>query len=84
MNGPWEGDHKGDIAFEDKLTLSLLARRMYDPFSGEIGSALTRFDQAAIKAQLAFDLSHHLSDGSRTTHTVIVRVFCIIVRSSQR
>lgn len=64
VNGPWDGDHKGDVAFEDKLTLTLLARRMYNPYSRDIGAALTRFNQAARKAKQAFDLSHHLSDGA--------------------
>lgn len=64
VNGPWEGDNKGDIAFEDKLTLSLLARRMYDPYASDIGDALERFNQASLKAKLAFDISHHMSDSA--------------------
>lgn len=64
VNGPWDGDHKGDIAFEDKLTLSLLARRMYNPFARDLSPAIERFGEAARKAKLAFDLSHHLSDGA--------------------
>lgn len=64
VNGPWEGDHKGDVAFEDKLTLALLARRMYNPYSRDISAAIDRFGVAARKAKLAFDLSHNLSDGA--------------------
>ena len=30
-NGPWRTDAKGDIAFEDKLTLCLLANKEYNP-----------------------------------------------------
>ena len=64
VNGPWQDDHKGDVAFEDKLTLALLARRMYNPYSRDISAAIDRFGVAARKAKLAFDLSHNLSDGS--------------------
>jgi single-stranded DNA-specific DHH superfamily exonuclease len=64
VNGPWKGDHKGDVAFEDKLTLTMLARRMYNPYSRDITSALNRFAEASKKAKLAFDLAHSLSDGA--------------------
>ena len=64
VNGPWDGDHKGDVAFEDKLTLGLLARRFYNPYSRDLSPAINRFTEAAYKAKLAFDLSHNLSDGA--------------------
>lgn len=61
INGPWEGDNKGDVAFEDKLTLSLLAQRMYNPYSHESSYAIKTFNKYAIKARKAFDLSDQLS-----------------------
>lgn len=64
VNGPWDGDHKGDIAFEDKLTLTLLAKRMYNPYARDLASAIDRFGEASRHAKLAFDLAHHLSDNA--------------------
>lgn len=64
VNGPWEGDHKGDIAFEDKLTLTLLARRMYNPYARDLSAAMDRFSEVSRRAKLAFDLSHHLAEGA--------------------
>ena len=64
VNGPWDGDHKGDIAFEDKLTLTMLAKRMYNPYARDLTPAIERFAEAARKAKLGFDLSHHLADGA--------------------
>ncbi len=61
INGPWEGDKKGDIAFEDKLTFSLLSQRMVNPYNKEIKHAINIFNNYASKARLAFDLSDNLS-----------------------
>jgi len=62
INGPWETDEKGDIAFEDKLTLSLLAQKMRDPYSSDIKPAIKMFNKYALKARTAFDLADSLSD----------------------
>ena len=61
INGPWRGDDKGDIAFEDKLTLSLLTQRMNNPYSHDIKDAVNVFNRYATKARLAFDMADNLS-----------------------
>lgn len=62
VNGPWETDMKGDIAFEDKLTLSLLAQRYYDPYNHKVDNAVKEFNLASLKARLAFEKADKLSD----------------------
>ena len=61
-NGPWRTDAKGDIAFEDKLTLCLLANKEYNPYSHSIDDAIKLFNKFQIKARLIFDVSDGLSD----------------------
>jgi hypothetical protein len=61
-NGPWRGDVKGDIAFEDKLTLCLLANKEYNPYSHDISHALEQFNRFQIKARLIFDIADGLGD----------------------
>ena len=62
VNGPWETDVKGDIAFEDKLTMSLLAQRYYDPYNHKVDNAIREFNQASLKARLAFEKSDLLAN----------------------
>jgi hypothetical protein len=61
-NGPWRTDAKGDIAFEDKLTLCLLANKEYNPYSHTVDDAIYSFNRFQIKARLIFDVSDGLSD----------------------
>lgn len=61
-NGPWRGDVKGDISFEDKLTLGLLAQREYNSYSHDISAALKKFTAAQIFAQMSFDKNNMLKD----------------------
>lgn len=61
-NGPWRTDVKGDIAFEDKLTLSLLAQREYNSYDHNVKNAIDYFNQIKIKARIAFDIADNLSD----------------------
>jgi hypothetical protein len=62
INGPWETDAKGDVAFEDKLTLSLLAQRMYNSYEHSVADAVKTFNEYSLRARLAFDLADQLSD----------------------
>lgn len=62
INGPWEGDAKGDIAFEDKLTLSLLAQRNYDPYNHNVKKAVCEFNYYALRAREAFEKTDKLSN----------------------
>lgn len=62
VNGLWEGDIKGDVLFEDKLTLSLLAQRMYDAYQHDEQPAIDTFNAAQLEARKAFDLAHYLAD----------------------
>lgn len=64
INGPWEGDKKGDIAFEDKLTLALLAQRYYDPYNHSVRQAVRKFNHYSLKAREAFEKADKLSDYS--------------------
>lgn len=61
-NGPWRTDAKGDINFEDKLTLLLLANRNYDSYGHSVNSAVEQFNLFRIKAQSAFKIADKLSD----------------------
>jgi len=61
-NGPWRTDVKGDVAFEDKLTLCLLANKEYNPYSHDISHALEQFNIFQIKARLIFDIADGLGD----------------------
>lgn len=61
VNGPWETDMKGDIAFEDKLTLSLLAQRYYDPYNHTVDNAIKEFNKASLQARYAFEKADRLS-----------------------
>lgn len=61
-NGPWRTDAKGDINFEDKLTLLLLANRNYDSYGHSINSAVEQFNIFRVKAQAAFKIADKLSD----------------------
>lgn len=62
INGPWEGDNKGDIAFEDKLTLSLLAQRNYDPYNHSVRAAVKEFNEYSLRAREAFEKADKLSN----------------------
>lgn len=62
VNGLFEGDKKGDVLFEDKLTLSLLAQRQYNSYEHNIDSAVQTFNKYQIEARKSFDLAHLLSD----------------------
>lgn len=62
VNGPWEGDHKGDVCFEDKLTLSLLAQKEYNSYTHSLSSALYQFKKYSLHAQLIFDKADNLSE----------------------
>ena len=68
VNGLWEGDIKGDVLFEDKLTLSMLAQRMYDAYSHDEQPAVNSFNKYQLEARKIFDiadnLSHQLADDS--------------------
>lgn len=61
INGPWEFDSKGDVAFEDKLTFALLAQRKYDSYTHNIKDALNTFNRYVVDARKAFDKSDELS-----------------------
>lgn len=61
INGPWEGDTKGDVAFEDKLTFALLAQRKYDSYTHNIKEALQTFNRYVVDARKAFDKADELS-----------------------
>lgn len=61
-NGPWRTDNKGDIAFEDKLTLSLLAQREYNSYDHNVNNAIEYFNNIKIRAKMAFDIADKLSD----------------------
>lgn len=61
-NGPWRTDSKGDIAFEDKLTLTMLATKEYNPYSHDITHALETFHRFQIEARLHFDVADGLGD----------------------
>lgn len=62
VNGPIDGDIKGDIAFEDKLTLSLLAERFYNSYNHSIDAAVNTFNAFSLDASLAFDKSNLVND----------------------
>ena len=62
VNGPIDGDIKGDIAFEDKLTLSLLAERFYNSYNHSIDSAVKTFNAFSLDASLAFDKANLVND----------------------
>jgi hypothetical protein len=62
INGPWEGDSKGDVAFEDKLTFALLAQRKYDSYSHDVKEALRSFNRYVIDARKSFDKSDELAE----------------------
>lgn len=62
VNGPWESDVKGDIAFEDKLTLTLLAQRYYDPYNHNIDKAIDVFNAASLQARYSFEKADILSE----------------------
>lgn len=62
INGPWEGDAKGDVAFEDKLTLSLLAQRQYDSYTHNIKEALYTFNKSVVDARFSFDKAEKLGE----------------------
>lgn len=62
INGPWETDSKGDIAFEDKLTLSLLAQRHYDPYNHSVREAVKEFNTYSLRAREAFEKADKLAD----------------------
>lgn len=61
INGPWEFDSKGDVAFEDKLTFSLLAQRKYDSYTHNIKEAVQTFNRYVVDARKAFDKADELS-----------------------
>lgn len=61
-NGPWRTDTKGDINFEDKLTLLLLANRNYDSYGHSVNEAVRTFNEFRVKAQSAFKIADNLSD----------------------
>lgn len=61
-NGPWRTDCKGDINFEDKLTLLLLANRNYDSYGHSVNEAVKQFNEFRVKAQTAFKIADKLSD----------------------
>lgn len=60
-NGPWRTDAKGDVAFEDKLTLTLLAQRRYNSYDHSVRPAVVDFNMSKIKARMAFDVADNLS-----------------------
>jgi hypothetical protein len=62
VNGPWEGDAKGDVAFEDKLTLSLLATRLYNSYTHNVDRAIREFNRFQVNARQAFERADNLSD----------------------
>jgi len=61
-NGPWRTDAKGDINFEDKLTLLLLANRNYDSYKHDVNKAVKMFNEFRVRAQSAFKIADKLSD----------------------
>jgi hypothetical protein len=61
INGPWEFDNKGDVAFEDKLTFLLLAQRKYNSYSHDTKEAVNLFNTYVVDARKAFDKSDELS-----------------------
>lgn len=61
INGPWEFDNKGDVAFEDKLTLALLAQRKYNSYSHDVKNAINTFNSYVVDARKAFDKAEELS-----------------------
>lgn len=61
INGPWETDEKGDVAFEDKLTLSLIAQRNYDPYYHSVRNAVREFNQFSLRARDSFDKADKFS-----------------------
>lgn len=61
-NGPWREDAKGDVAFEDKLTLGLLSQREYNSYEHSVKPAISYFNGVQLRAKIAFDVSDELSD----------------------
>lgn len=57
VNGPIDGDIKGDIAFEDKLTLTLLANRSYNSYNHSVDTAVGIFNISSINASRDFKKS---------------------------
>ncbi len=60
-NGPWRDDSKGDVAFEDKLTLGLLSQREYNSYDHNIKNAVDYFNQVKLRAKISFDVADQLS-----------------------
>lgn len=63
VNGPFKGDDKGDVAFEDKLTLTMLAQRSENAYSRDIDNAVREFCSYAVAAQSKFDVAELMADG---------------------
>lgn len=61
-NGPFREDDKGDVAFEDKLTLGLLSQREYNSYEHNIKPAVDYFNNIKLRARVAFEISDKLSD----------------------
>lgn len=61
VNGPWEGDNKGDVAFEDKLTLAMLAQKKYNPYEHSVKNAVKAFNKYVVRARKSFDKAEKLS-----------------------
>lgn len=61
-NGPYKEDDKGDVAFEDKLTLGLLSQREYNSYEHNVKHAVDYFNQVKIRARVAFEIADKLSD----------------------
>ena len=61
-NGPYKTDEKGDVAFEDKLTLGLLSQREYNSYDHNVKPAIDYFNMVKVRARVAFEISDQLSD----------------------
>lgn len=62
VNGLIDGDHKGDIAFEDKLTLALLAQKYYNSYKHSVEDAVMTFNRHIVNAKLNYDINETMSD----------------------
>lgn len=61
-NGPWRTDAKGDINFEDKLTILLFTNRNYDSYGHSVNPVVRKFNEYRVRAETAFRIADKLSD----------------------
>ncbi len=64
VNGPYEGNHIGDVAFEDKVTIGLLSDRTRDGYSESLYPTVSYFNELKRKFQFGLNLVRKLSSNS--------------------